>query len=82
MSTSLGEPNLVAILCFFAFVAVTLFITWWAARRTQSTEHFYAAGRSVTRPASSAISRISNPVRPWCTRSMAWAVSSVWRPCQ
>jgi cation/acetate symporter len=42
MSTSLGEPNLVAILCFFAFVAVTLAITWW------STEHFYAAGRSVT----------------------------------
>jgi cation/acetate symporter len=48
MSTGLGEPNLVAILCFFAFVAVTLVITWWAARRTQSTEHFYAAGRSVT----------------------------------
>ena len=48
MSTSLGEPNLVAIVCFFAFVAVTLAITWWAARRTRSTEHFYAAGRSVT----------------------------------
>jgi cation/acetate symporter len=48
MSNSLGEPNLVAILCFFAFVAVTLAITWWAARRTQSTEHFYAAGRRVT----------------------------------
>ena len=48
MSTSLGEPNVVAILFFFAFVAVTLGITWWAARRTQSTEHFYAAGRSVT----------------------------------
>ena len=23
-------------------------ITWWAARRTRSTEHFYAAGRSIT----------------------------------
>ena len=48
MSTSLGEPNLVAILFFLLFVAVTLGITWWAARRTHSTEHFYAAGRSVT----------------------------------
>ena len=26
---------------------MTLVITWWAARRTRSTEHFYAAGRSV-----------------------------------
>lgn len=48
MSTSLGESNLVAIVCFFSFVAVTLGITWWAARRTLTTEHFYAAGRSVT----------------------------------
>ena len=46
--TSVGQPNLVAILFFFGFVAVTLAITWWAARRTKSTEHFYAAGRSVT----------------------------------
>ena len=30
------------------FVAVTLGITCWAARRTRSTEHFYAAGRSIT----------------------------------
>ena len=27
---------------------MTLAITYWAARRTRSTEHFYAAGRSVT----------------------------------
>jgi cation/acetate symporter len=44
----LGEPNLVAVLFFFAFISVTLGITWWAARRTRSTEHFYAAGRSVS----------------------------------
>jgi len=43
-----GSPNLVAIGFFFVFVAVTLAITWWAARRTQTAEHFYAAGRSVT----------------------------------
>ncbi len=48
MTTSLGEPNVVAIVCFFAFVAVTLGITWWAARKTRTTEHFYAAGRTVT----------------------------------
>ena len=29
-------------------MSVTLAITYWAARRTRSTEHFYAAGRSVT----------------------------------
>jgi cation/acetate symporter len=43
-----GQPNPVAIACFFAFVAVTLGITYWAARRTRNAEHFYAAGRSVT----------------------------------
>ena len=46
--TSLGEPNVAAIVCFFAFVAVTLAITYWAARRTRSAEHFYAAGRTIT----------------------------------
>jgi cation/acetate symporter len=48
MSTHVGQPSGVAILFFFGFVAITLAITWWAARRTKSTEHFYAAGRSVT----------------------------------
>ncbi len=48
MSTSLGTPNLAAMFFFFLFVSVTLVITYWAARRTLSTEHFYAAGRSVT----------------------------------
>jgi cation/acetate symporter len=40
--------NLVAVSFFFAFIVLTLGITWWAARRTSSTEHFYAAGRSVS----------------------------------
>ena len=46
--TTLGEPNAVAILFFLAFIAVTLGITYWAARRTKTTEHFYAAGRSIS----------------------------------
>ena len=33
---------------FFVFIAITLGITYWAARRTQTTEHFYAAGRSIS----------------------------------
>ena len=48
MSSSLGEPNVAAIAGFFLFISLSLAITWWAARRTRSTEHFYAAGRSVT----------------------------------
>ncbi len=47
-TTSIGQPNAVAMAFFFAFIAVTLAITWWAARRTRTTEHFYAAGRTVT----------------------------------
>ena len=46
--TAIGQPNPVAMAFFFAFIAVTLGITWWAARRTRTTEHFYAAGRTVT----------------------------------
>ncbi len=48
MSTTFGQPNIVAIGFFFVFVAITLAITYWAARRTQSADHFYSAGRSVT----------------------------------
>jgi cation/acetate symporter len=48
LGTALGRPDPVAIACFFLFIAVTLWITWWAARRTRTTEHFYAAGRSIT----------------------------------
>ncbi|TWC06743.1 cation/acetate symporter [Bradyrhizobium macuxiense] len=33
---------------FFAFMALTLGITYWAARRTRTTEHFFAAGGQVT----------------------------------
>ena len=47
-TTRLGEPNRIAVVFFFAFIAVTLGITFWAARRTRTTEEFYAAGRTVS----------------------------------
>jgi hypothetical protein len=34
-ATRIGEPNTVAMTFFFAFIAITLGITWWAARRTR-----------------------------------------------
>src|SRR5918911_3210836 len=43
-----GEPNSVAIGFFLTFVAVALGISWWAARRTRTTDQYYAAGRGVT----------------------------------
>src|SRR5262245_22524403 len=42
------EPNLTAIAGFVLFIGLSLVITWFAARRTRSAEHFYAAGRSIT----------------------------------
>jgi cation/acetate symporter len=46
--TSIGRPNAVAMAFFFAFISITLAITFWAARRTHTTEHFYAAGRTIS----------------------------------
>jgi cation/acetate symporter len=46
--STLGEPNVVSILMFFFFVAITLYITYWAAKKTKTTSEFYAAGRSIT----------------------------------
>src|SRR5215208_628324 len=43
-----GEPNTLAIVFFLLFVGIALGITWWAARRTRTTDHFYAAGHSIT----------------------------------
>ena len=40
--------NLTAIGLFVAFVVLTLWITWQAARRTRSTDDFYAAGGNIT----------------------------------
>jgi cation/acetate symporter len=47
LDTSLGTPTASAVFFFLVIVALTLGVTWWAARRTRSTSEFYAAGRSV-----------------------------------
>src|SRR5215211_2908928 len=43
-----SEPNTLAIVFFLFFVAIALGITFWAVRRTKTTDHFYAAGHSIT----------------------------------
>ena len=40
--------NVMAILMFLVFVAGTLGITYWAAKRTKSRQDFYAAGGGIT----------------------------------
>lgn len=40
--------NWEAIIMFVIFVAITLGITYWAAKRTKSATDFYAAGRGIT----------------------------------
>jgi cation/acetate symporter len=47
-ATRIGEPNAVAMAFFFAFITITLGITYWAARRTRTAEEFYAAGRIIS----------------------------------
>jgi cation/acetate symporter len=46
--TALGQPHLSSILIFFAFVGLTLYITYWAAQKTKTTSEFYTAGRSIS----------------------------------
>src|SRR3954449_4215167 len=48
MQTTLGTPTAGAVAFFLAIVALTLAVTWWAARRTRSAREFYAAGRSIS----------------------------------
>ena len=48
MQTALGTPTFSATLSFLVIVALTLVVTYWAARRTHSTREFDAAGRSVS----------------------------------
>lgn len=43
-----GQTNVVAMAFFAIFIVLSLVITWIAARRTRSTQDFYAAGRSIT----------------------------------
>lgn len=44
----IGTLSPMAIFFFLAFVAVTLGITYWAAKRTKSAAQFYAAGGGIT----------------------------------
>jgi cation/acetate symporter len=46
--TAIGQPNLTSMLFFFAFVGLTLLITYWAARKTKTTEEYFAAGRAIS----------------------------------
>ena len=46
--TTLGQVNIASIVIFFMFVAISLFITYWAAKKTKTTSEFYAADRSIS----------------------------------
>ncbi|CAM5187313.1 cation/acetate symporter ActP [Oligella ureolytica] len=43
-----GGPSMPAIIMFLIFIAGTMGITWWAARKTQSTSDFYTAGGGIS----------------------------------
>ena len=43
-----GQANTSAIVMFLVFIAGTMVITWWAARKTQTTSDFYTAGGGIT----------------------------------
>jgi cation/acetate symporter len=45
---AIGSPNVLSVSMFILFVCVTLYITYWAAKKTKTTSEFYAAGRSIT----------------------------------
>jgi len=48
IETSLGKPSATAIVFFFVFIAGTLAITGWAAKKTRSTSEYFAAGGQVS----------------------------------
>jgi cation/acetate symporter len=45
---AIGDPSAIAIFFFCLFILVALVISYWAARRTKTTEQFYAAGHEVS----------------------------------
>ena len=47
-TTEKQHMNRTAIAMFLVFVAVTLGITYWAARRTRTAADFYTAGGGIT----------------------------------
>jgi cation/acetate symporter len=44
----IGDPDATAIVFFILLIVVALGIAYWAARRTRTTDHYYAAGRTVS----------------------------------
>ncbi|RKR07549.1 cation/acetate symporter [Kushneria sinocarnis] len=40
--------NIAAIVMFLLFVAATLYITWWASKRSRTASDYYAAGGRIT----------------------------------
>jgi cation/acetate symporter len=48
MQTTLGSFNPVAVAFFLVFIGVTLGITYWAAKKTSSTEDYYTAGGGIS----------------------------------
>jgi cation/acetate symporter len=43
-----NEINSFAVIMFFIFVFISLYITYWAAKKTKTTSQFYAANRNIT----------------------------------
>lgn len=43
-----GAVNNTSITLFFSVIAITLGITWWASKRTNSASDFYSAGGNIT----------------------------------
>ena len=48
MSETGASSSIIVVSTFLLFLAVTLAITWWAARETKGTKDFYAAGGRIT----------------------------------
>jgi cation/acetate symporter len=47
-TSTLGQTSMSAVFFFFLIIAITLVITYWAARKTKTSSEYYAAGRSVS----------------------------------
>jgi len=48
LQTPVQSVNVFAIIMFFVFVFITLYITWWASKRTRTSSDFYTANRNIT----------------------------------
>lgn len=44
----MGFAKIFGVFLFLAIIILTMYVTYWAAKRNKSTEDFYAAGRSLT----------------------------------